>query len=89
MSPAHPLNFSSRAVRSVGVRAGFAGGAGLPSILYNHVNRSFLWGRGLLDPGVLVARPFFVALMRIRFLPARPLVVGVLGSTCGVSGLWR
>jgi hypothetical protein len=33
-------------------------GAGPPSILYNHLNRSFRWGRGLFDPGVLVARPF-------------------------------
>jgi hypothetical protein len=38
-----------------------AAGAGSPSILYNHVNRSFLWGRGLFDPGVLVARPFFLS----------------------------
>jgi hypothetical protein len=34
-------------------------GAGPPSILYNHVNRSFRRGRGLFDLGVLVARPFF------------------------------
>jgi hypothetical protein len=24
-------------------------GAGPPSLLYNHVNRSFRWGRGLFD----------------------------------------
>jgi hypothetical protein len=29
------------------------------AFLYNHVNRSFLWGLGLFDRGGLVARPIF------------------------------
>ena len=37
-------------------------GAGLPSFLYNHVNRSFLVGVGLFDPGVLFARPLLMSL---------------------------
>src|SRR5215203_235306 len=61
MSPAHPLNLWFRAVRRVGVRAGLPAGAGSPSLLYNHVNRSFLQRRGLFDQGVLVARPFSCA----------------------------
>src|SRR5687768_10322006 len=32
-----------------GVRAHLAVGAGPPSLLYNHLNRSFRWGRGLFD----------------------------------------
>src|SRR5829696_3460369 len=61
MSPAHPLNLWFRAVPRVGVRAGLPAGAGSPSHLYNHVNGSFLQGRGLFDQGVLVARPFSCA----------------------------
>jgi hypothetical protein len=36
-------------------------GAGSPSSCYNHVNRSFLVGVGLLGRGELVARPFLRA----------------------------
>jgi hypothetical protein len=34
-------------VRGAGARAGLEAGAGLPSFLYNHLNRSFLIGVGL------------------------------------------
>lgn len=40
-----------------------AAGAGPPSLLYNHVNRSFRWGRGLFDlaglAGSAVSLPLF------------------------------
>lgn len=41
-----------------------AAGAGPPSLLYNHVNRSFLVGVGLIGRGELVTRPFSCLLMR-------------------------
>ena len=34
-------------------------GAGLPSFLYNHVNRSFLIGVGLFGSGRVGRTPFF------------------------------
>jgi hypothetical protein len=58
MSPTHSLELWFRAVRVAGGRAGLAAGAGPPSLLYNHLNRSSLRDRGLFVPGVLVARPF-------------------------------
>ncbi len=47
-------------------------GAGLPSILYNHVNRSFLCGRGLFDLAGLRGSAFLMLRLRTEPLRVRP-----------------
>src|SRR5215204_7400121 len=85
MPSAHPLNLEFRDVRGAGVRGELGGRSGSPSLrfglpvepsvvfVYNHVNRSFLVGVGLLGRGVWVARPFLclhISHAFKRFAPA-------------------
>lgn len=44
----------------MGDRAGLEAGAGLPSLLYNHVNRSFRGCWGLFDLAGLAGSAFFL-----------------------------
>jgi hypothetical protein len=68
-----------------------AAGAGPPSLLYNHVNRSFLWGRGLFDLAGLAGSAIFFSLCTLRLstrsvLFAAPAFLGeFVPLLCGFS----